>query len=59
MSSIRLRKVGKGCYFNNGTSTGKEAIKESIALVDYGFVLSDIAFAGSDVLATSYALLKL
>lgn len=58
-AALRLREKfgGKVVTLTMGPPQAKEAIKESIALgCDYGFVLSDIAFAGSDVLATSYAL---
>lgn len=48
---------GKVFTLTMGPPQSKVVIEESIAMgCDYGYVLSDRAFAGSDVLSTSYAL---
>lgn len=48
---------GKVFTLTMGPPQAKIAIEESISMgCDYGFVVSDRAFAGSDVLSTSYAL---
>lgn len=57
--ALRLKKEYGGVVFTltMGPPQSKTVIEESIAMgCDYGFVLSDRAFAGSDVLSTSYAL---
>jgi electron transfer flavoprotein beta subunit len=57
--ALRLKEQygGKVYTLTMGPPQAKTVIEESIAMgCDYGFVLSDRAFAGSDVLSTSYAL---
>jgi len=58
-TALRLKKEygGKVFTLTMGPPQAKLAIEESIAMgCDYGFLVSDRAFAGSDVLSTSYAL---
>ncbi|MCY1152807.1 MAG: electron transfer flavoprotein subunit beta/FixA family protein [Sphaerochaetaceae bacterium] len=58
-TALRLREEygGTVCTLTMGPPQAKQVIQESIAMgCDKGFLLSDKAFAGSDVLSTSYAL---
>lgn len=58
-SSLKLKELygGSVSTLTMGPPQAKSVIEESIAMgCDKGFVLSDRAFAGSDVLSTSYAL---
>lgn len=55
--TLRERFGGKVQTLTMGPAQAKEAVLESLYMgVDEGWVVSDPAFAGSDVLATSYAL---
>ena len=56
---IRERCGGKVTAISMGPPQAKEALREAISLgIDEAILLSDKAFAGSDTLATSYALSK-
>lgn len=58
-AALRLRQAGGGCVsvITMGPPQSEEALAEAIYMgADDGFLLTDAGFAGSDVLATSYAL---
>ena len=58
-TALRLREEAGGTadVFSMGPLQAKEAIREAYAMgADQGYLLSDHAFSGADVLATSYTL---
>lgn len=58
-TALRLREEAGGTadVFSMGPMQAAEAIREAYAMgVDQGYLLSDHAFSGADVLATSYTL---
>lgn len=56
---IKEKVGGRVDVFTMGPKKAKEAIVQTYSMgVDRGFLLNDVAFAGSDVLATSYTLAK-